>query len=375
MNFKKFCFVLCLITSLFLFLSGFAVLNYINNSSQSGDADSPDGNNLLDSVIDNFKGSKTPFNLLLLGGDKVNKNTDTMMLVNFDPSTAKVSIMSIPRDTKVKIEGSYQKINYAFPHGGEKLAAETVSKLLGVNIKYFVFVDTSAFRKIIDLLGGVDIYVPVDMDYDDPYQNLHIHLKKGNQHLDGKKAEQFMRFRKPNGKYSKELEKYYDGSDIKRIDAQQNFIKEVIKQKANILYLPKLNDIIDVVYKNIETNITLPEISRLIKTIPNFNVDNVKMFTLPGNTIDGSPWYYICDESEADKIVQEYFKGKGTFVDGSNADSIKKTDEPQKTTSKSNSSSTKNTTGSSKPKSNTDYTKNNPSNGESTIKGSTKPAP
>ena len=124
---------------------------------------------------------KEPFNILLLGGDKVNNLTDTMMLANFDPETCKVNIMSIPRDTRVFINKKERKINYAFPAGGIELAVKTVSELLDINIKYYAFVDTSAFRKIIDLLGGVDYYVPVDMDYDDPVQGLHIHLKKGQQ--------------------------------------------------------------------------------------------------------------------------------------------------------------------------------------------------
>ena len=103
--------------------------------------------------------------------------------------------MSIPRDTRVLIDNKYRKINFAYPYGGIELAAGTVSELLDVNIKYYIFVDTFAFRIIVDLLGGVDIDVPVNLDYDDPTQDLHIHLKKGLQHLDGEHAEQYVRFR------------------------------------------------------------------------------------------------------------------------------------------------------------------------------------
>lgn len=367
MNSRKFYLVLSTIVSIFLFTAGVLILNYINQQSTD---DSTPKDKLFGSVIDNFKTSRSPFNILVLGGDKVNKNTDTMMLVNFDPTSAKINVMSIPRDTKVKIDGTYHKINFAFPHGGAELAAETVSELLDVNIKYYVFVDTSAFRKIIDLLGGVDFYIPVDMNYDDPLQNLHIHLKKGQQHLNGAKAEQFMRFRHPNSFNSKELKKYYDGSDLKRIEAQQSFLKELIRQKANILYLPKLNNVIDVVYENLETNITLSEIAKLVKSVRNFNANNVNMLTLPGTTADGSPWYYVCDREKADELAKQYFNAKGSFVNYSNKNSDKTDTQTGSGTKKSTAQKSFGSTGTKKS-----VTKNNPSNGETSVKGSATPAP
>ncbi|NTV90304.1 MAG: LCP family protein, partial [Clostridiales bacterium] len=103
----------------------------------------------VNEIFKPFLQSKDPFNILVLGGDKVNKNSDTMMLVNFDPSSYKINVMSIPRDTKALIEGKFRKINYAYPHGGIELTVQTVSTMLDVKIKYYVFVDTSAFRNII----------------------------------------------------------------------------------------------------------------------------------------------------------------------------------------------------------------------------------
>src|SRR5690606_29229750 len=146
-----------------------------------------------------------------------------------------------------------------------------VSELLDINIKYYAFVDTSAFRKIIDLLGGVDYYVPVDMDYDDPVQGLHIHLKKGQQRLNGEQAEQFVRFRKPN-RWTKEIRKYYDGSDLKRNEAQQQFLRELMRQKLTIQYLPKLTNVINTMFEHVQTNLSLTETVKMTSYITKFKI-------------------------------------------------------------------------------------------------------
>ncbi|HOA56242.1 MAG TPA: LCP family protein [Clostridiales bacterium] len=316
MDLRKFYFILTIFSAIVLFVFGSGILVYINAnidiiSSEvyaSGDQDSHFAN-----IINPLVQKRDPFNILLLGGDKVNNLTDTMMLANFDPETGKINIMSIPRDTRVFIKNKERKINYAFPSGGVELAVKTLSELLDVNIKYYAFVDTSAFRKIIDLLDGVDYYIPVDMDYDDPTQNLHIHLKKGQQRLNGEQAEQYVRFRKPN-RWNKEIRKYYDGSDLKRNEAQQQFVKELMRQKLTIQYLPKLTSVINTVFDSVKTNLTLNETVRLTSYVTKFNIDNVSFIQMPGTTYDASPYYYICDVAAARKIMAESFKCKDSFV-------------------------------------------------------------
>lgn len=231
----------------------------------------------------------------------------TMMLVNFNPTSSKVSILSIPRDTSVIINGKRAKINSAYPRGGGELAVKTVSDLLGVDVEYYVFVNTSSFRKIIDTLGGVDYNVPVDMDWDDPLQDLHIHFKKGPQHFDGVKSEQFMRFRQNN---NGKVNEYYDGSDLKRIDAQQNFIKELIRQKLNILYITRLNDIINTVFNNIETNLSMSEVLKMSGSATKIQPDNIQTFKIPGDSVLDGAWYYIMDKEETRMIVKENFWNK-----------------------------------------------------------------
>lgn len=361
MNLRKFYFILTIVIASVLFCSGIGVLYYVNSQILNASATDTNANSPINDIFTPLLQSKDPFNVLLLGGDMVNKNSDTMMLANFDPVTCKVNIMSIPRDTRVTIENKTRKINYAFPHGGVDLAVQTVSELLDVNIKYYAFVDTSAFRKIIDELGGVDYYVPVDLNYDDPTQNLHIHLKQGQQRLNGAESEQYIRFRHPN-KWTKALKQYYDGSDLKRMEAQQNFLKELMRQKLNLQYLPKLNSIIDVVFQNIETNLSLSEIVKMTGYISKFKVENLSFFPMPGQPYDASPWYYICDVDSTRQIMSENFKCSSSYisVDNSTKEAYKSYKEDVKT---SDTATNKNTT------------KNNPSNAESTMKGTKKPSP
>ncbi|MCU0537863.1 MAG: LCP family protein, partial [Hydrococcus sp. Prado102] len=123
--------------------------------------------------------------------------SDTMLLLRFDPQKETVTVLSIPRDTQAEIEGhGIRKVNEANYYGGPALAAESISKLLGgVPIDRYVRVNIQGVEKLIDALGGVTVYVPKDMKYQDDSQHLYINLKEGEQHLDGNKAIQFLRFR------------------------------------------------------------------------------------------------------------------------------------------------------------------------------------
>lgn len=304
MNFRKFYLIITSTLSIFMFLLGILTLSYIVLSEDTVTASKTPDNSLIEEILSPYKMNRESINILLLGGDKVNNNTDTIMLVNFNPATAETKILSIPRDTKIKLKGSTSKINAAYPRGGGELAVDAVSNLLGVEIKHYVYIDTSVFRKTIDILDGVDYYVPVDMDYDDPLQKLHIHIKKGEQHFNGTKAEQFMRYRQGN---KKTVNKYYDGSDLKRIDAQQNFIKEVIRQKANVFYITKMSEILNVVFKNIDTDMSINDILQLSNNLGNLKADEIKMFKLPGESVYDVAWYYIINEEETSSIVDENF--------------------------------------------------------------------
>lgn len=310
MNLRKFYFIISITISVFLFITGSLILGYLKVYS-SDDLLFGDGQNKVNELLKPFVTEKTPFNTLVLVGDQFEANTDTILLVNFNPSTNSINIMSIPRDMKVNISGlKIPKVNSLYSKkNGENLLIDAVSNMLNIDIKYYIYFNISTFKEIIDMLGGIYIDVPVDMDYDDPIQDLHIHLKKGYQHMDGEKAEQFLRFRHPNGnRYSEEMLKYYNGSDTKRIESQQYFIKELIKQKANILYLPRFNDIINVVYQNMETNVTMNEVLKIVKSTSQFSLDNVSMFKMPGESKkENGIWYIFINKTQALEITSQYF--------------------------------------------------------------------
>lgn len=155
---------------------------------------------------------------LLCGIDRTNLLTDVIMLVSFDNSTGKIHILQIPRDTFAGTDVPSEKYNAIYGHppagvsGMEALRAH-VERDFGIRIDHYAAITTNGFDALVDSVGGVDLDVPVNMNYDDPAQDLHIHLKKGYQHLDGSQAEQFVRCRKcwPEG-------------DLGRLQAQKAFL-------------------------------------------------------------------------------------------------------------------------------------------------------
>ena len=137
---------------------------------------------------------KDCYTFLVMGMDDGNGNTDTIMAVTFDVKGKHVSVISIPRDTLVDVPRTIKKIN-AYSTGGIEEVQKEVSGILGFPVDHYITVNLRGFKALVDAVGGVDFEVPINMNYDDPTQNLHIHLSKGMQHLDGEKALQLVRFR------------------------------------------------------------------------------------------------------------------------------------------------------------------------------------
>lgn len=386
MNFRKFYLMLTCILAVFLFLSGTGMLVYIG-SLDASEVLAADEDSEISSpgIFDTFIPDNKPVNFLLLVGDKWGTNTDTMMLVNVNPQTDKVNAMSIPRDTKVVLAGNeVVKINSLYAKkNGQKLLIDTVSTMFNVKINYYAYFNISTVKEIINLLGGVEFDVPVDLNYFDPTQDLLIDLKKGKQILDGDKAEQLLRFRGlPHGeKYSKELLKYYDGSDTKRILMQQRFLKELVRQKANVGNIGKISSIIETVFDNLETNIRLSEVLDLLKNAKSVSINSVQFHTLPteGSYIDGIS-YVICDMQKAEPILKQFFNAKAGTVDYSNVNEGKKnnTNNGSYNSNKQDSSKNgKNSGGNTSTPTPTPIPTplTNPSNDESNMKGPQTPAP
>lgn len=233
--------------------------------------------------------------------------SDTMMLckVNFD--TGKIDILSIPRDTRVKINGikNQTKINAAYSKGGPYLAVDTVRDLLNIDLNYYVAVDYQAVMKIVDAIGGVKIDVPRDMKYSDPTDKppLNINIKKGPQVLDGKTAIGFLRWRKNNNMTSG----YSDG-DVGRIKVQQMFMEELIKQTLKPKNILKLPTLIGTYFEYVDTNIPMNKILQGAKMAKKIDANNITTEIIPGEgEYIGPTSYYIYDKTKMESLVKTMF--------------------------------------------------------------------
>ena len=246
-----------------------------------------------------------PINILMLASD-AGVNTDAIMVMRFNPKTSQINIISIPRDTYITLKGyKFHKINsvYTVKNGITQLIS-LLESMLGQRIDYFVHLDLKTIREIVDLLDGVEYDVPCDMVYKDPDQKLDINLKQGRRTLTGKQVEGLLRFRHPN-KWTKEVKKFYDGSDLKRIERQHDFFNEMLKQKLNIKYASKSGDIISTIYSNITTDLPLSEMLKLARGLPSLSSDKFRTATLPGyaKTIGGLS-YFIHDPAQTITLAE-----------------------------------------------------------------------
>lgn len=240
--------------------------------------------------------------------------SDTIIVCSYNPKTGNASMLSIPRDTYVE-NGNYKysaqnKINYLY-NGGKnpEKTLEAVNEITGLNIKYYVLVDTAALRKLVDLIGGVEFDVPNDMDYDDYTQDLHIHLKKGLQTLTGEQAEGVARFRHNNDGSSYSYE--YGNEDYGRMRTQRSLIVAVAKQTIKLKNVKEIGNMINIMKEDIKTNM---DISSLIDYVPyavNMDFDAIQTAQLPGESqLKYGGWFFFHDEEETLEIVDELFNEK-----------------------------------------------------------------
>lgn len=245
--------------------------------------------------------------------------TDTIMVASYNPNTQKANLLSIPRDTftgtNTKRAVASQKINslYNINKTPEK-TLEAVNKLTGLDIEYYVVVRTEALIKLVDAIGGVDFNVPIDMKYDDTSQDLHIDLKAGEQHIDGAKAEQLLRFRHNNfqrgvGQTSYPTE--YGDNDFGRMRTQRDFIIATLKQTLKPSNIFKIGQILEIAHKNVDTNIKLSLAKDYIPYAVELDSENITSATLPGSTPDitktNSVSIFVADKTETKKLIQSMF--------------------------------------------------------------------
>ena len=247
-----------------------------------------------------WAGADSELHLMIMGVDRREDDvgrSDTLMVATVRPDTKTASLFSIPRDTRVPIKGNgYDKVNAAYAYGGHELTESTVEELLGVSMDYYVLVDLHAFERIIDAIGGVDIDVEKRMYYEDPWDDdggLVIDLYPGEQHMDGRKAIQYVRYRDGEG-------------DIGRIGRQQKFIKAVLARVISPQILPRLPQVVDEVANAVQTDLSVRDMLKFANMAEEVHANGIEAEMLPGKPAYLSDIsYWLPDIMGVRKIMAE----------------------------------------------------------------------
>ncbi len=267
-------------------------------------------------MVKDVLGDQDPIFILVMGvsEDISVELTDTIILMGYNPDTNQAFMLSIPRDTFVgkneAYAGGYDKINALYQTNPEK-TVDAVERLTGVQIDYYVTVKTGALVEIVDIIGGVDFDVPINMDYDDDSQDLHIHLKAGQQRLNGDQAEQLVRFRHNNNGSSYSSE--YGDNDIGRMRTQREFIKVVASDLIKTNDMDKLKEIAKAIFSNLSTNMDIGKAISYIPYAVNFDVENnLAMEQLPGTpAMINELWFYRANTSQTREIIDSFVEKLG----------------------------------------------------------------
>ncbi len=227
------------------------------------------------------------YTFLLAASDQSSGNADTIMVVTYDVPNGTVGVVSIPRDTLVKRK--MPKINAAYVgKDGATTLRDVVSDLVGFPIDYYITVDIKAFKALVNEVDGVDFYIPCDMDYDDPTQDLYIHYKEGMQHLDGAQALEIVRFRHNN-----------DGSgytDVGRSQTQQKMLVAIAKKVLSFSSIPKFNSFVDIFTQYVKTDLSASDIAYFASNALTVDLStSLSTGTLPGDgtaKYKGVSWCY-----------------------------------------------------------------------------------
>ncbi len=233
--------------------------------------------------------------------------TDTMLLVRFDPQNKKISVLSIPRDTRTYVEGrGLAKINEANYYGGPASSAKSVSGLLGgVGIDRYVTVNIQGIKSLVDALGGITINVPKDMKYTDESQHLYIDLKAGKQRLNGEQIVHYLLYR------------HDDLGDIGRVQRQQLLMRAFVEEQVNVGLLSRLPKILSVIQSHLDTNLSIEELVALAGFATQTDRAGVQMLMVPGKFSDPKDYkasFWLPDQNGIETLAAEHFDfGQNTW--------------------------------------------------------------
>lgn len=256
------------------------------------------------------------YNILITGIDKESHSSDVIMVVRFNAKDGTTDVVQIPRDTYYNYGGyKTHKINAMFASfynqaknegeanpftGANERFAKFITDCIGVPIDRYVCIDTEGFREVVDAFGGVTIEVPMDLDYDDPLQDLSIHLKKGLQHLDGAQAEGLVRFRSG-----------WLNADIGRIEVQKKFLSAMFRQIKENMNVSTLVKTANIAIRYVTTNMSAEDIVYFGGKAMNVSMEHIRFATMPGGGVTNpntGASYYVLYKSGAEGVIREHLE-------------------------------------------------------------------
>ncbi len=265
------------------------------------------------------------YNFLVVGKDRIALNTDVMMIINLDLKNESLTIMQLPRDTLITLDGAVRKLNSVYSifynsctsnndedriRAGMEGLCEVLSGNLALQIDYYANLDLDGFVNIVDAIGGVDMYVPYTIRYKDPLQNLYIDLKEGQQTLDGNQAEQFVRFRKGFVK-----------ADTARQDAQKIFMTAFMENFKSKISITNISSVVSEVLKNLTHSLDFNECVYFAKAAYGMDFSNITMLSAPSNpcSYNGAS-YVVIQRTAMYEVINENFNLYDTDIPESSFD-------------------------------------------------------
>lgn len=247
-----------------------------------------------------------PVHILVMGIDPVKGSlgnyaatSDTMLLLRLNPDNQSIKVLSIPRDSMVVIpEVGLEKISLANTNGGPALATRVLSKSLNnVPIDRYIRITTEGLRELVNVLDGIEIFVPQKMSYQDSTQQLEIDLQAGWQTLDGDRAAQFARFQDK------------ESGDLGRVQRQQLLVEAVRDRLTNPAIIARLPQLVGIMQEYVDTNLSPEEMLALVNFSAAIDPQNLQMVILPGNlsALSQDPSSYWLDPAGQDRVMSNYF--------------------------------------------------------------------
>lgn len=237
-------------------------------------------------------------NILVLGLDEGVgevegvESADTVLIVSMDNATGKVRFVNIPPRTLVQTRSGPAQLGLLYSEGGAPRLVREVNSLLGISIHQYVVVDMKSFVKLVDALGGIDLYVEMNMDYEDPEAGTAIHLAQGYQHLDGEAALSYIR---------------YKGEELKgvgRVKRQERFLRAVYEKALRLETVPRLPELATILQTEVETSAEIFDSAHLANVLKSVSLDTPETLMLPGRD---DPTGFIPDSAQIDERIKGLF--------------------------------------------------------------------